>query len=179
MSVSTAQPFGPFLFACFAEYRREFCPDGRISQKLWQEKCEEFHAAWHSYHDKKQVKRRAVVSSEAESIYALYPRKIGHLAAIAAILKAMVKCPHDVLIERVRVYAECVSKWPISEQKYIPHPSTWFNQGCYDDDPNTWIKTVNNYMPRNPAPAIDTSHLREMTDEERNNLGNLLQQLAK
>ena len=43
------------------------------------------------------------------------------------------------------MFAQAVSKWPHqyrfdrdSGRDLVPNPSTWFNQGRFMDDPNTW-----------------------------------------
>ncbi len=80
----------------------------------------------------------ATDSAMAESIYAAYPRKVGKGAAIPAIRKAMVRHTVHSLYEATRAYAEAVSRWPMDERQYVPHPSTWFNRESYLDDPNEW-----------------------------------------
>lgn len=80
--------------------------------------------------------------SIAEAIYALYPKKVGHGAAIKAILKAL-KISGLTELEmqgRVRSYAEAVKLWPEQDKTYIPMPSTWFNQQRYMDDPAEWAR---------------------------------------
>lgn len=78
----------------------------------------------------------------AEAVYALYPRKVGKAAAIKAIVKVLKNgtITELELQTRVKRYAEAVAKWSEQDRTYIPNPSTWFNQGRYDDDPNTWIR---------------------------------------
>lgn len=80
--------------------------------------------------------------SIAHAIYALYPKKVGHGAAIKAILKAL-KISGLTELEmqgRVRSYAEAVKQWPEQDKTYIPMPSTWFNQQRYMDDPAEWAR---------------------------------------
>ena len=106
----------------------------------------------------------------AETIYQAYPRKIGKKAALKAITFAIQQLVKDgistttagmtpaesaaaFLHEITRAYATAVETWPASERKYVPHPSTWFNQGRYMDDPNEWKsdndRTTANDTPRN------------------------------
>lgn len=85
-----------------------------------------------------------------ERIYAAYPRHVGRRKALAAIetaLKAICKergedagksTAAEWLFERTQAFADAVKKWPPSERQFIPHPSTWFNQGRYADDPKEW-----------------------------------------
>jgi hypothetical protein len=76
--------------------------------------------------------------SPAESVYRLYPRKAGHLAAIKAISAALKIKGLDALKEATAAYAGAVARWPAADRQFIPHPATWFNQGRYDDDRLTW-----------------------------------------
>lgn len=86
-----------------------------------------------------------------EAIYAAYPRKVGKKAAVEAIKRAIKRINADpswnqvsflsaeqYVLNRVFLFAEAVEKWPADERNYCPHPSTWFNQGRYDDDPKEW-----------------------------------------
>lgn len=78
----------------------------------------------------------------AEAIYAIYPKKVGKTAALKAIVKVL-KAGGITELElqgRVRAYAQAVSKWPEQDRAFIPHPSTWFNQGRFMDDPATWTR---------------------------------------
>lgn len=81
----------------------------------------------------------------AETLYLLYPRKIGKRAAVGAIVRALARLrksgcvdPTLQLTERVRDYSRAVSKWPLKDRAYIPHPATWFNQDRFLDDPAEW-----------------------------------------
>jgi hypothetical protein len=69
-------------------------------------------------------------------IYQAYPRRVGKTAALKAIAKAAKNCPD--LLAKTTAYAAAVSQWSQNERQYIPHPSTWFNRGSFDDDPETW-----------------------------------------
>lgn len=81
---------------------------------------------------------------EAESVYGYYPRKVGKAAALKAIAKALAvirqrpDAPGDPvtwLIDRVAEFARSPAG---NAGGYTPYPSTWFNQGRYDDDPAEW-----------------------------------------
>lgn len=94
------------------------------------------------------VKDTALSLSPAESIYAAYPKKVGRPAALRAIRRALTKCPFDSLLERTRLYAQTCNV----PAQFIPHPSTWFNQERFNDDPATWRRTVG--ANGKPEPAI-------------------------
>lgn len=74
----------------------------------------------------------------AAEIYELYPLKVGRPDAIKAILRAMKKTSTDFLRARTAAYAKAVA----GTDTMIPHPSTWFNQERYNDDPSTWVRQV-------------------------------------
>lgn len=74
-------------------------------------------------------------------IYNAYPRKVGKGAAIKAIAKAVRGQPireQRRILVATRAFAHAVAHWPERDRKYIPHPSTWFNQLRFDDDPSEW-----------------------------------------
>lgn len=74
----------------------------------------------------------------AHEIYKAYPKKVGKKDAIDSIIKALKTIPTDQLTERVHAYAAAIAKWPKEKRSYVPNPSTWFNQGRWEDDPETW-----------------------------------------
>lgn len=84
--------------------------------------------------------------SAAETIYEAYPRKTAKPIALAAISKALTQDLRGLpyLLERTQSFATAISKWPPGNEKWIPMPSTWFNQQRYDDDPKTWERHDDN-----------------------------------
>ena len=88
------------------------------------------------------------VSDQHEVLYAAYPRKIGKLAALKAIERALahVKAlnhqpdPYAWLLGRVQAYAAARAG---QDPQYTPHPATWFNQRRFDDDPHEWSRRGN------------------------------------
>lgn len=83
-----------------------------------------------------------------EEFWALYPRKIKKLAGRKAWRAARRrKVPARQLIEAVRRHA---AAWLLAgtEDRYIPHPSTWLNSGAYNDEPE-----------QEPPPSV-RGHLR-------------------
>jgi hypothetical protein len=85
------------------------------------------------------VKRKgSLASTEAEDIYAAYPRKVGKPVALQAIQKALKTHSAGFLLERTKLFADTYN----GEPQFIPHPSTWFNQSRFNDDPATWRRTV-------------------------------------
>ena len=86
---------------------------------------------------------------QIEAVYAAYPRKIGKAAALKSINKALTKIakrpdisdPAGWLLERVQMFAQSSAG---RAGKFTPHPSTWFNQARFDDDPREWGKSNGN-----------------------------------
>lgn len=78
-------------------------------------------------------------------IYDAYPRKVNRPAALRAIEKAIkAGAPASGLLERTRLYAAAVARWPADfrltreGRDLVPHPATWFNAEGYADDEATW-----------------------------------------
>ena len=69
-------------------------------------------------------------------IWAEYPRHVGKGAAIVKIVSALKKVGFEKLLSRTKLYAEMTAN---KERHWIPHPSTWFNQERYNDDPDEWM----------------------------------------
>jgi len=86
-----------------------------------------------------------------EDIYRAYPRKIARRAAISRIEQAVGELSHRYdgdadaaavwLLERVERFAGSpyvkANAGP-DRRQFVKHPSTWFHQGCYDDDEIEW-----------------------------------------
>ena len=87
------------------------------------------------------------MSNIALQIYEAYPRKVGRRDALRSIERALERLPRELkwegneedlpywLLGKVEEYA----KTPAGNRGYLtPHPSTWFNQSRYLDDPKEW-----------------------------------------
>jgi len=74
-------------------------------------------------------------NTHSEKIYNLYPKKVGKDAALKAIKKALATVDANTLEQIVTEYAESQKG---QDAQYIPNPSTWFNQGRWQDDKSTW-----------------------------------------
>lgn len=75
--------------------------------------------------------------SEFETIWKAYPRKEGKTNALKAYIKARSDKDKPVSFEQVQQGVERYVKYikaNNTEQRYIKHGSTWFNQHCWDDD---------------------------------------------
>ena len=90
-------------------------------------------------------------NGEIMHIYSAYPRRVARGAALPAIRRALDRLcavtpetfqdaperfdPAKWLLESVQAYAKAVAG---QEKRFVPHPSTWFNQERYLDDPSDW-----------------------------------------
>ncbi len=95
----------------------------------------------------------AEAPEEAETIYQAYPLKVGKADALKAITAALKVHSYAYLLERTELFAGCVSRWPASYRygttgrDTVPHPSTWFNRGSFEDDPQTWTRIGGRDLP--------------------------------
>lgn len=103
-------------------------------------------------------------------IYDAYPRKVGKQAALAKIRNALLSGRIDppALLSAVEAYAKFVSEWPEDRRQFIPHPTTWFNQGRWEDDRYFWDKGMTTQAKTAPpdadAPPADVG---DLTDAQR------------
>jgi len=73
---------------------------------------------------------------DSEVIYQVYPRKVGKPVALRAIQKQIGKFGFERLLDLTKRFA---SAWAGAvDLKFCPHPSTWFNQERFNDDPGSW-----------------------------------------
>ena len=70
-----------------------------------------------------------------EKIYFEYPRKVAKPEAIKAIRRRVREVGGVVLFAKTKAFA---SVRPDKNDRFTPHPATWFNQERYNDDPETW-----------------------------------------
>lgn len=134
MSVDIRLPFGRFLRLAMNEFRDS--RKGSVQAEEWEAEVERAHLAWHQA--RKPRKRPFQPSKEAEAIYAAYPRKIGREAGLRAIAGALGRIPGDVLLSKVETYARIASRYLPKDHQFIPHCSTWMNEGRWEDDPKEW-----------------------------------------
>ena len=74
-----------------------------------------------------------VMDERFEQFWSAYPKKVGKGAAKAAFMK--IKPSQDLtdrMVEAVRVASKSI-QWQKEKGQYIPNPSTWLNQGRWED----------------------------------------------
>jgi len=70
-----------------------------------------------------------------ESFYKVYPRHVGRQAAEKAFAKALRVAPAERIVAGAKRFAADPNLPPKEDARFIPHPSTWLNEGRWDDDP--------------------------------------------
>jgi hypothetical protein len=95
--------------------------------------------------------------------YEAYPRRTARANAAKAFPKALQQirllrsCDASealaYLMERTALYA--TSDIGRGDKQYVPHPATWLNGGCYDDDPAAWQRSQRGPTSFAPINAAD------------------------
>jgi hypothetical protein len=116
--------------------------------------------------DLKPLVRKRTAPATLESIYQTYPRKVGKLAALKAIEKAVSRISAErrigegeaaaFLIERTRVFANS-PKGQLGD--LTPHPATWYNRGSYIDDEREWQANTPSAPPNTGRKFADLEEL--------------------
>lgn len=131
------KPFGEFCREAMLEWKAGL-KGAAHSPKMIEEAYDRIHDAFHKAR-KGRAKPKVAPTNEAERIYELYPRKVARPVALKAIVKALNRLPFDLLSERVKLFASYVARWPAADKpQSIPHPTTFFNQERFNDQPETW-----------------------------------------
>ena len=97
------------------------------------------------------------IEQQAEEIYKIYPKKVGKPYAISAIKKAINKDGFKHVFEKTELYAKEYN----GESRYIPHPSKFFNQERYNDDPSEWSQNVKNASSQFKPNKFQTRFLKQ------------------
>lgn len=66
-----------------------------------------------------------------EAFWALCPRKVGKDAAKKAWTKAAAKVAPLIISQGLRKH---LPLWKVTEERFIPHPATWLNEGRWQDE---------------------------------------------
>lgn len=83
-------------------------------------------------------------SEDFQMFWSLYPRKRGKKAAYKAWKNATDRPPLQQILA-VLAQAKTSKQW--QSEEYIPHPSTWINQGRWDDE----------WEPTSPPPLLQVT----------------------
>ena len=126
--------------------------------------------------NRKQVEVEVEVEVEKENItpysppqgdgfdefWALYPKKVGKIAAKKAFQRARKTTSLETLLAAVRAQ-KCGSRWSKDNGDFIPNPATWLNQGRWEDEEAETPKAKEE--PRATASDLDemNEYLRRLT----------------
>lgn len=79
-----------------------------------------------------KIKPSSSALARFDEFWSTYPRRTGKEAARRAWAKALTLADPDVIIAAAARYRDK----PGREPTYTKHPTTWLNQGCWDDEPD-------------------------------------------
>ena len=88
--------------------------------------------------DQPEIPLAKQTPTQADAIWALYPKKSGKKEAFPEINAAIKAHGFEKIREAVAAYAAAVATWQTADHVYIPDPVRWFKRGKYDDDRSTW-----------------------------------------
>ena len=74
-------------------------------------------------------------TAEFEAWWAAYPRKSGKVAAFEAYKRAKKKIGPGAPEKLAAAVTDLAKAMAGKEERFIPHPTTWLNQGRWDDEP--------------------------------------------
>lgn len=79
------------------------------------------------------VPQRGTVSASFEKFWKAYPRHEAKQRAIPALERALKKTDIDTILNAIEKQKHS-DKWTKDNGQFIPHPATWLNGGCWDDE---------------------------------------------
>jgi hypothetical protein len=91
-----------------------------------------------------------VIGDKCLEVYSYYPLKVKKPSALKAIRRAIQKHGYDVVKQNTMEYAKARN----GDTNFMPHPATWFNNECYNDLPETWVRKSYDVKPQPADPAI-------------------------
>jgi len=78
-------------------------------------------------------------SKSFDEFWSIYPRKVGKKTALQRWISLNCETIKDKIIAAVKAQSKS-KQW--NDVQYIPHPTTWLNQGRWDDEVKTTKETV-------------------------------------
>lgn len=95
-------------------------------------------------------------------VYKAYPLKVGRPRAIQEIQRAIAKFGAVFVLERTVLFANTRN----GDKSFMPHPSTWFHQERFNDDPSTWRRNGE----ERPMSAFEIKKRQDAITEEINRI---------
>ena len=86
--------------------------------------------------EKRPLKNEAL--AEADKIYEIFPRKVGRPKALTAIARCIKQYGFEVVMNGTKLFAEAWKASGRTDINFCAHPSTWFHQERFADDPAGW-----------------------------------------
>lgn len=96
------------------------------------------------------------IMEDAARIYEQYPRKVARPKALTAIAKQIPEFGFEVILAATIEFAKAWALAPKEEMQYCPHPTTWFNQQRFNDNPSTWKRNAQGAQGHHPQ-RVDRS----------------------
>lgn len=87
--------------------------------------------------------------------WAAYPKRKAKDAARKAFDRALDRIPGDALATILAGIERAMPGW--DDPKFIPHPASWLNAGCWDDDPPA-PRTLSPRQANDRQPSADAKH---------------------
>lgn len=69
---------------------------------------------------------------------AIRANAVAFLPALKAISEALKVLPYSQLLQRVKIYAECIEEWPKEERRYVPNAERWFREHRFNQKESQW-----------------------------------------
>lgn len=106
--------------------------DSDLLADCYQSACLEQNRIEEEREEEKEIEHTSVSDSDFDRFWVSCPRKVSKASAKKAWDKAVKKTSPDLIIEKMAEYAShCIAKG--TEERFIKHPATWLNGGCWDD----------------------------------------------
>lgn len=103
------------------------------------------HGAFMERSPQERKGREKEIEGKGENLfsafYDAYPKKVSRLDAEKSYRSALKKETHDNIMAGLERYKRHIAESK-TERRYIKNPSTWLNQGCWEDDYSNTNKKV-------------------------------------
>lgn len=82
---------------------------------------------------KREQQKKVDLAKMFNKFWSAYPKKKSKIYARKCFVRAIKKVSLDKMLCAIAEQKKSVD-WTRQKGKYIPHPSSWLNQGCWDDE---------------------------------------------
>ena len=116
-----------------------------------------------SHHKTETETKTVVYMDQVEEVFKLYPRRVGKKPATDPIKEAIRNHGYEFILEKTKAYSEARKDL---EMEFTPHPSTWFRQERFMDDPATWVIAGSQSRSSQPTTPYDARQQLELVNIE-------------